>query len=277
MGKKSYATNAILYLMRWQTNAFLMCEGKSIDQFSAPRLPALNLSSGYDDIRWLARDFVTERVNLSNSSNNPIVIQSANSYSTLMAVLNLGVRIAAPGSIVWTNGNDFKAINRLGQPFGGSIIKVDNDRIQSIKYNIPNSNHPDLWAYAEYNYTNESLPSFVPSHITHYFVDASRGMTRGGLADYDIFSLKIGSEPLPMEAFDPMKIVTTNNIISSLMEVRYTNNQAYQMIEGKPKYIEPISRQEANHTPLYLFYIVLVNVVLIGIYYLKNKQRIKNL
>jgi hypothetical protein len=270
-GSRSYATNASLYLMRWQTNAFFMCEGKSVKHFYAPQLPSVNFASAYDRYRWMANDYISKKASLSDGATNDVVRESAHFNNLAMAVLNIGIRIATPGSVAWTNTHGFAGITHAGKRFEGEILSLDEHRVISLRYSIPD--HPELWAYAEYEYNNANLPSFMPSHIRHYYINNNKHTTNS-FDDYEILSFKLGEKPLPMEAFDPMNLLTTNNIMGKLMDVHYTNNRPYLLADGRIEYITKKRWFKGNSVELFWGSILFTNVTILVIYYyVKNKRR----
>src|SRR5450756_197944 len=106
---ESYKTNASLYLLRWQTNAFFLCEGKRVEQFNGSRLPNTLILRAFDSNRWYASGYAVNHTFFSPTVTNDV--SQTTSFGKGMAALamGLGIHLLVPGTLSWSTSTNFTA------------------------------------------------------------------------------------------------------------------------------------------------------------------------
>lgn len=255
---ESYKTNASLYLLRWQTNAFFLCEGKRVEQFNESRLPNTLILSAFDSNRWYASGYAVNHTFFSPTVTNDV--SQTTSFGKGMAALamGLGIHLLVPGTLSWSTSTNFTAECSAEGTLQGQIEKITDGRVSEVSYS---SSATPLWRFIlRYEYLNPQLPNYLPSTIHKFDVklDTSHESETENLA---ILHFETNTTPLSIDAFNPSGVMATNAIFSGPIEVRYTNKTAFQRV-GKPWL--PIAK--ATKSPAYLRFLFFAALLVLSLF-----------
>jgi hypothetical protein len=235
--KRVAGTNRFYFLVRWQTNAFLVSRTKDLRSYASPRLPGYEVLSGYEDHRWDADTFQIHHTLRTERVTNRVTHSTGFAEGLAKRAAALFIHLAEPGSFTWSPSNTFTAVDRHGLPelVEGEISRIRKGRVAEVRYRRPS--RPDMEHFVEYSYEDTSPGAFIPARVTRGMVVNGKTGTNGWFIQ--VFDFEPSDTLLPKEAFDPNHVMTTSNLAPPIL-VGWTNHEGYYLVDGG---IEQVGRR----------------------------------
>jgi len=219
-----FGSNYVFFFAQWQTNAFSLRSGSSLERLTSGIVDADGFYAGrYETNYWLfrtGRNFerwtdTAEHVSKKDPrhpTRNSLPPMTKIASNWLSFVLNFGVSDVPIASINW-EGDRFRALTAIGAKIDGTLVSTsDSPSVLEMKVSLVTTNQGQLvtnrveWD-ARYTYgTNVDVD--LPEHVE---VVVRRGeQSQILLSDFHLLRLVTAERSAPSSAFDPGLVQETN-------------------------------------------------------------------
>ena len=290
-----------LYQFKWQENAFLFRQIRSLDDVSSNNIPMpLGLTSyvgRYDSNCWRiggTPDTFGELTLHPNAKNiwrkmprdgDGEVFAVYLGGKQLFTALYYGIFNLDPATVEWPEESKFTALNVDGQKVLGEIISVSNGLPTVLEWRIEDAPDQQFRFVMEYKYDASFDLPYFPSEIQ--LSSKIKGQKQLRWMD-KILMLKTSATPLGKSFFDPYRyfVIPPPSQYPRINVVCYSNNTLYSIKDGGRlekmpllSALPPLENGEANkaHAKFIRFFLLGLFVVsAIGLLFILKHTKTSN-
>ena len=213
-----------LYQFRYQANAFMMREIRSLDEAASNRTAIVSVYAGRFGSNYWAispREILTFFPNAERMMKERKNAHAASVYgaeSMMYSALYYGINRLDPTTVKWPEETKFTALAISGESLSGEVLETSGGRPTLLEWHF--EQRPDTHFILEYGYDLQLGLSYYPSEIRLYRKEGNKERTLGAV--HRILVLNTSATPLGEEFFG-----ATNHIGSRAITVVFTNNDIY--------------------------------------------------
>ena len=217
-----------LYQFKYQENAFLIRQIRSLNDAFSNQVPVMSVYAGYFGSNCWAID-AGETLKLFPNGKYLMRKMPENDGSLLFAaermlfsVLFYGMNFLDPASLEWLDESKFTARSILGDEYAGEVTANSKGRPATLQWHT--SKMPKTQFILEYKYDVDFDLSYFPSEI-RLFMKAGGPATLGAV--YKIIVLKTSTTPLEEDVFDSKRYFISSPSSPASKVFTFIDNQAY--------------------------------------------------
>lgn len=234
-----------LYQFRYQENAFIIRQIRSMEDVNSNDVPAMGVCAGcYEKNCWAIDDGETLKLfpdgkylTRTMPAGDGALLFSAERM--LFSTLYFGINFLDPATVEWPGKSNFNALSIFGDKYVGQVVKTSQGNPTIMQFH--SEKMPDRQFILEYKYDAQSGLdlNYFPTEI-RLFLKVGGEKSLGAV--YKILILKTSATPLEEDYFDYKRYFTQSTSPGTTKVFIFTNNQTFAVMpDGNLQNVLPSS------------------------------------
>ena len=267
-----------LYQFRYQENAFLFRQIRSLNDVSSNNIPTMMGYTGRFESNCWAIDWTADtfgRLKLfpnadkiwrkpPDSGDAMLVFTGERQVFTAL-YYGIGMGDLVPATVEWPEESKFIALSVFGQKILGEITETSQGRPATVEWHYDDAPDKEFRFILKYKYnTNDANLdlSYYPSEIQ---ISSNRNEQKK--MTYKILMMKTSAIPLEEVFFDPKRyFVQPSSLHPRVSILLYSNNVTYNVSDGHLQKVLPPSMIVSIESGGGAKHIILIRVILLGFF-----------